>query len=238
MLMASCNTSFSGLDSRSKIEDDLRFKRNRRLHRRMTSSQIPVESNGIDGLISQGSPPKEKKRETLRFNIRGTRFLVSRATLEQVHVLPSRLTSLDAENEYWDKCLNEFYFDRNPHIFGSIVDYYANGEMHLPENMCVFAVKKELEFWDLDADVLASCCWNRYCKAEEDQRMLHSVVSEWSSTDTDLDLDTYNAKHAPLKKRLWLFMNEPHTSLGAKVSFFTCLFTHEKGFTFHMSVGV
>lgn len=223
MLMTSCNTSFSGLDSTlssKQIEDELRAKR-RKLMRRMTSSHIPMESNGIGGLVSRSQSitnfdPKEK----IKFNIRGTRFIIQWETLINPEACSSRLTSLTKDDEAYDKKLKEFYFDRNPLLFGCIIDYYSTDEMHLPENMCVFAVKKELEFWDLDAEVLASCCWNKYCKAEEDQRMLHTVVSEWSSSDHDAEEDVYNAKHAALKKRLWLFMNEPHTSLGAKVNIF------------------
>jgi len=37
------------------------------------------------------------------------------------------------------------------------------GELHVPFNVCGMVVKRELEFWRIDENVISKCCWGRYC---------------------------------------------------------------------------
>ena len=77
----------------------------------------------------------EDKR--VRINVGGKVFETWRSTLE--HIPGTRLALLavlgDAD-ETWDHAREEFFFDRHPGVFASVLQYYRTEELHTDQNLC------------------------------------------------------------------------------------------------------
>ena len=43
-----------------------------------------------------------------------------------------------------------FFFNRDPASFGSIINYYRTGALHLPTGVCVREFQEELIYWGLN----------------------------------------------------------------------------------------
>lgn len=111
---------------------------------------------------------------------------------------------------------NEFYFDRQPRSFASIIDYYRTGKLHLSDELCVMSFKDDLEYWEIEDYNLESCCQQRYHQRrdnvfEEMKKEMESLTEH----DEDLFGDTKLERY---QKFVWDLLEKPQTSLAARVS--------------------
>ena len=42
---------------------------------------------------------------------------------------------------------NEIYFDQDPHLFPSILNFYRTGKLHVEEGLCVIDYANVLDYW-------------------------------------------------------------------------------------------
>ena len=107
-------------------------------------------------------------------NVGGERHDVMWRSLKNVP--KSRLWKLAVEGVDHDTILdlvdsyslvdNEYFFDRHPRSFKSILNYYRTGKLHVVDEMCVMAFADDLEYWGIDELHLENCCQvrNMFCR--------------------------------------------------------------------------
>jgi len=118
---------------------------------------------------------------------------------------------------------NEYFFDRHPRSFNSILNFYRTGKLHVQDEMCVLAFRDDLEYWWIDELYLESCCQAKYDKKKE--AVLEEMEIEASKLEKDVEDDFGEGKFAPYQKCLWDLMEKPDTSFAAKaVSFISFIF--------------
>ena len=80
-------------------------------------------------------PPTTDKR--IRINVGGTSFETWSSTLERIGGTRLALTAVLGESDdAWDRERQEFFFDRHPGVFASVLHYYRTDELHTDQNLC------------------------------------------------------------------------------------------------------
>ena len=113
---------------------------------------------------------------------------------------------------------NEYFFDRHPRSFNSILNFYRTGNLHVVDEMCVMAFSDDLEYWKIDEIYLESCCQNKFNTRKE--HVEEEMKKEALNVKKEVEEDFGTGKFAKYQKCLWDLIEKPHTSTAAKVNFF------------------
>lgn len=112
--------------------------------------------------------------------------------------------------------LNEFYFDRDPYVLNMVLNYNTNNKLHLNHKECVYFVREELEYWQIDDYALEDCCKIIYFeKLSEIQELIDSEESLKRKLHHKEDFGTWF--YPELRERLWNLFDNPKSSIYAKV---------------------
>ncbi|XP_078527786.1 voltage-gated potassium channel KCNC3-like [Lissotriton helveticus] len=164
----------------------------------------------------------EASDSTLTINIGGVRFKTFSSTLKTFPGTKlANLTESHAPSTYdFDPNLNEFFFDRNPSVFGYVMEYYRTGRLHFPSEICRSVFVEELEFWDINESHLARCCWlnlsSKDCDLED-----FNIWAEKDQTDEEGFLTTNSTGRtdfscrARWQPRIWALFKIPPSSASA-----------------------
>ena len=168
------------------------------------------------------------------FNIGGKLFEVETETLARIP--GSLLSELDKTHPKYNPTKNWYYFDRDPASFRHIVNACRDRELHVTRDVCPRQFRKELEYWRIPVSLLAPCCWKYFYETKEDMASLSSIVNRTNQHNSSskiaampsegrLDSDLGDVKPESKKpSNLWLFLEEPNSSKGAKVRQITTAF--------------
>ena len=152
-------------------------------------------------------------------NVGGKRFETLESTLRRIP--GTMLGRIDHSSPYYDVSRGEFFFDRDPFIFTSVLNLYRIGELHLPHNTCGPAIKRELLFWEVDENVISECCWRFYKAFEEEQGRLVRIRNAFGFNKAAYGQyrGQGSGAHGPRywKFHTWKLLSDPTSSLAAKV---------------------
>ena len=90
-------------------------------------------------------------------NVGGQRF---ETHMEWLKRHPTTLLGSEIISQFYDVTRKEYFFDRDPHMFRYILNFYSSGKLHASPADCLFAFYEELEFFGISASELGECCWS------------------------------------------------------------------------------
>jgi potassium voltage-gated channel Shaw-related subfamily C member 1 len=166
---------------------------------------------------------EKDKQKRVTINIGGVRYETYEKTLKLIK--STRLEELNKNADYtYDPIRNEYFFDRDPHSFLAILNYYRFGQLHVPISTCGHLFSEELNYWGICDTNIQPCCWTNYINQKEcanfidyldDQDELENKLKhEVESPSRFHIVRCYNR----IKSRVWLFLVDHKSSQGAEVN--------------------
>ena len=126
---------------------------------------------------------------------------------------------------FYDKPVPEYFFDRNPENFSSILDIYRTNMFHLTSTGCALVLQKDLEYWGIDELMMEPCCALKYYP--EIETCVNEKTGDLKEREREKELaeEENFGDHtmAQIRSWLWNVMEYPWTSKTAQVLFFLLL---------------
>ena len=176
-----------------------------------TANSTPAQSSKAETASSK-SKPKKRKPSELMLNVGGMYFETDMATFRRRR--NTKLAKLNKSSEFYVADKDEYFFDRDPIIFRSVLDFYRYDELHFPHNICGAVVRRELEYWGINEKFVAPCCWQFFKSCSDNDMTVDLLYEEF---DDFSRAEYILSSRARLFGWIWDFLEDPASSLPAKV---------------------
>ncbi|KAL3857800.1 hypothetical protein ACJMK2_012435 [Sinanodonta woodiana] len=143
-------------------------------------------------------------------NVGGQTFQTYQSTLKAFPY--TRLSNLSKDLEHYDREKNEYFFDRNPLIFGYILDAYRTKKLHVPKDICGSMVQEELAYWGVSKIHLQECCIKTFYSVDEDMHVIKTLKTGYYNRVCPL-----LEKQSITRMKIWVFLHEPRSSKASKI---------------------
>lgn len=124
-----------------------------------TPSKTATVTNG-------GEKSGLREGDLANINVGGVIFTTTYTNLKTIP--DTRLSAISVSSKEYVATKDYYFFDRNPDIFSSVLDFYRTGELHLPKQICGASIRNELEFWQIPSTSIADCCVSSLFKFEDE----------------------------------------------------------------------
>lgn len=159
------------------------------------------------------------EQERLQLNIRGSRCEISVETFNKLKRLSTKTEEIFLKQQKGGQ--DEYFIDCSPGIFHSILNFVQGRSLHLPSNACVGELIEELEFWGINQSQISKCCLSKVITFQDDEKALKILEKDQEKKVNEKDklMCLVDGKHSwkKMQARGWLILEEPRTSLTAKV---------------------
>lgn len=161
-------------------------------------------------------------------NVGGIKYKIPWTTLENCPL--TRLGKLKSCNNYdeimnicddYDVSCNEFFFDRNPCAFRTIMTFLTAGKLRLLREMCALSFQEELVYWGIEEDHLEWCCKKRLRQKEEEAAEARLYEGEMVFSETTQCAFQDNSRLSLCMRKLRDMVENPHSGIPGKI--FACI---------------
>lgn len=164
-------------------------------------------------------------------NVGGTVFITFLETLQKYP--KTKLGSLNEDSPHFRKGSCFYFFDRNPELFNTILDFYRNDVLHFPTHICSGLWHQELRYWGLSIGSISDCCHSTYVQYFKNDKIIRNLRRALDKED-NWELRTFGTNQLASSTEVistefvpafrvcvWKFLSEPRSSISAKVTPFT-----------------
>uniref|UniRef100_A0A3B3VKS0 Potassium voltage-gated channel subfamily D member 3 n=1 Tax=Poecilia latipinna TaxID=48699 RepID=A0A3B3VKS0_9TELE len=150
-----------------------------------------------------------KQDELIILNVSGRRFQTWRTTLDRY---PDTLLGSSEKDFFYNEETKEYFFDRDPDAFRSILNFYRTGKLHYPRHECISAYDEELIFFGIIPEIIGDCCYEEY---KDRKRENLERLQDDQEENKDLKQPNLN-----FRETMWRAFENPHTSTLALVFYY------------------
>ncbi|XP_071350174.1 A-type voltage-gated potassium channel KCND3-like [Trachinotus anak] len=151
----------------------------------------------------------KRQDELIILNVSGRRFQTWRTTLDRY---PDTLLGSSEKDFFYNEETKEYFFDRDPDAFRSILNFYRTGKLHYPRHECISAYDEELTFFGIIPEIIGDCCYEEY---KDRKRENLERLQDDQEENKDMKLPNMN-----FRETMWRAFENPHTSTMALVFYY------------------
>ncbi|KAK7884545.1 hypothetical protein WMY93_027668 [Mugilogobius chulae] len=153
------------------------------------------------------TPLSSARRLYAIINVGGLRYQLPWTTLEDFPL--SRLGQLSLCSSFddimqicddYDVAHNEFFFDRSPCAFRTILAFLRAGKLRAVREMCALSFREELLYWGVPEESLEWCCRRRLVQRVEEFEALERAEEEEMMEEM---MDSTAEKDKAPESRVW-----------------------------------
>ncbi|XP_077430149.1 A-type voltage-gated potassium channel KCND3-like [Vanacampus margaritifer] len=152
---------------------------------------------------------RRRQDELIVLNVSGRRFQTWRTTLDRY---PDTLLGSSEKDYFYNEESKEYFFDRDPDAFRSILNFYRTGKLHYPRHECISAYDEELTFFGIIPEIIGDCCYEEY---KDRKRENLERLQDDQEENKDVKLP-----HMNFRETMWRAFENPHTSTMALVFYY------------------
>ncbi|NXG49012.1 KCNG2 protein, partial [Psilopogon haemacephalus] len=159
-------------------------------------------------------------------NVGGTKYRVPWSSLENCPL--SRLGKLQSCRSHqellavcddYDLGRSEFFFDRSPSAFRTLMAFLGAGKLRLLRDMCALSFRQELLYWGVQEDHLEACCKKRLRQREEEAAEARLFQGEEAAGEGSPS--ALQGRRGLCMSQLGDMLENPHSGVPGKI--FACI---------------